>query len=220
MKRTIFLSALLVTLISIAASGLYAESEAPLKGFTVTRFPYYVYSDASSRLQTLLPSGWMGDIRDLKIDHKATENPQSGKTSIKITYTAKIKDGANWTGLYFQVNPDSRWNTRRGGNDLNRAKRIYFYARGNNGKEVVEFKVAGHKEQTYTHVSKTTIKVRLTDKWEKYELDVTNMTLDEMAGGFCFVMNNHDNPKGCTFYLDEIYYTDEIEKTDMTMIEQ
>lgn len=205
MKKTILLS---IVLVSILTLSVYAESKGELKGFMVTRFPFYIYSDASYKMNHFITAGWMGDIRDITINSKATENSKSGKTCIKITYKAEEKYGANWAGLYFQQNPQNWWNSRRGGYDLTRAKRIYFYARGEKGKEVVEFKLARSKQKQYANVSKTTIKVRLTKDWKKYELDMTDMELKDIAGGFCFIVNNHDNPKGCTFYLDEIYYSD------------
>src|SRR3989338_5761960 len=71
---------------------------------------FKIYTDAKSPDNHYIPSGWMGDYGDIKVDDKFMQNPKSGSTSIKITYTNKATQGARWAGVYWQ-NPPNNWGT-------------------------------------------------------------------------------------------------------------
>lgn len=215
MKKIILVSLLSLLLLSASVSADLRNNE---RGFMVLHYPFYIYTDANDRMNNFYPAGWMGDIRDLQIDYQYAENPKSGKTSIKVRYKNNVKHGANWAGLHFQQTPQNWWSSKRGGYDLTTAKRLYFYARGEHGNEVVEFKTARVRQHTYDHVPKTTIRVKLSKEWKRFELDLSDITLDDIAGGFSFTVSKRDNPKGCVFYIDEIYYTDEIISKKMTAV--
>jgi len=48
-----------------------------------------------------VPSGWMGDVGDIKMNDQATNNPYSGTTCVEFTYTAKNhrgRDGPVFSG--------------------------------------------------------------------------------------------------------------------------
>src|SRR5580765_446012 len=62
---------------------------------------FYIYSDKGARVNHYIPSGWMGDYGDLKIDDGNTTDPADGKTCVKITYTGKATQGANWAGIFW-----------------------------------------------------------------------------------------------------------------------
>ncbi|RKY34931.1 MAG: hypothetical protein DRP78_05960, partial [Candidatus Omnitrophota bacterium] len=74
----------------------------------------------------------MGDYGDIKYSEACKDNPYSGKTCIKITYTAEAKQGANWSGIYWQW-PPNNWGEKRGGYDLTGAAKLSFWARGEKG---------------------------------------------------------------------------------------
>ncbi|MCL2334503.1 MAG: hypothetical protein FWC57_00380, partial [Endomicrobia bacterium] len=63
--------------------------------------PFAVYVENNSKENHFAPSGWMGDYGDLKLNLASTEMPRSGNTCIKITYSAKMAQGAGWSGIYW-----------------------------------------------------------------------------------------------------------------------
>lgn len=189
---------------------LHAEDEGLIRGKKAGSYPFYVYYDKSDKKNHYLPSGWMGDFGDLKISENCTNRPQSGKTCIQIRYTAEKKQGAGWAGIYWQ-NPANNWGTSKGGYDLSAAKKLFFWARGQNGGEVVEFKMGGITGEYNDSTLNTSGTVELKKEWELFEIDLAGSDLYYISGGFCFVLSEQGNPDGCAFYIDNIRYSD---KTD------
>jgi len=153
------------------------------------------------------PSGWMGDWGDITLDDACTDNPHSEPTCIKITYSAAKSQGKGWAGIYWQY-PDSNWGDNPDGRDLTGATKLTFWARGEKGGEKAEFKVGGitgkYPDSIQPPVS--TGVIVLSDKWQQYTIDLTGMDLSHVIGGFCWVTNKHQNPNGCTIYLDDIRF--------------
>ncbi|MBN1898217.1 MAG: hypothetical protein JW827_05540 [Spirochaetes bacterium] len=155
-----------------------------------------------------IPSGWMGDWGDIYLNEMYKENPHSGKTCIKIIYSAEKKQKAGWSGIYWQ-NPPNNWGYFKGGYDLTGAKRLYFYARGEEGEEYVEFKMGGIiGKYSDTTMGNKTGAIKLSRDWKLYGIDLEGYDLKYISGGFCAVFSSQLNTNGCTFYLDEVYYTD------------
>ncbi|MDD5065798.1 MAG: hypothetical protein PHF84_02000 [bacterium] len=204
MKNLVILAVLVLVLFSINLSASVGKEYGTFK---VTQFPFNVYTDAPSRLNLAILSGWMGDIRNLKIDKLCTKNPNSGKSSMRVSYQVITKTENKAVGVYMQQNPASRLATLRGGYDLTKASKISFYARGENGNEVVEFKMVTAKEQNLLASSKVSRKITLTKEWKKYELDLSNTEYKDISGGLGFVIHTRDNREGVIFYLDDIAYT-------------
>ncbi len=200
---------MIISLILSIALPLYAqeEEEYTLKGIKIKKFPFYIYHDGFHRLNHYCPSGWMGDWGDIKLNERWMKNPKSGKSCIQIKYTAERKQGAGWAGIYWQ-NPPNNWGTSKGGYDLRGAKKLFFYARGEKGGELVEFKCGGITGQYSDSAAATSGPIELTKKWKLYEIDLADMDLSYISGGFCVVFSGQMNPDGCTFYVDEVYYTD------------
>ncbi|MBN1897780.1 MAG: hypothetical protein JW827_03300 [Spirochaetes bacterium] len=199
------LMVVVILIVGLMVLNLYTEH---LKCFKVLRYPFQVYKDGTSRINNCIPSGWAGDFRDLKIDHKWTINPKKGTSCMKIEYSAETV-GAKWASLNFAQNPYNHWTSIRGGYDLSTAKKIYFYARGNKGDEVVEFRMAPLKGQQ----AKISKRIELSKEWKKYELELNNK-FEDMAGGFSVLVKASDNSGTVTFYIDEIYYTNQDEMID------
>src|SRR3954464_2111112 len=78
------------------------KKKAAMKTDSSVKNVFYVYSDKGARVNHYIPSGWMGDYGDLKIDDGNTTDPADGKTCVKITYTGKATQGANWAGIFWQ----------------------------------------------------------------------------------------------------------------------
>ncbi len=167
---------------------------------------FYVYSDKGASGNHFVPSGWMGDYGDIKLDDGWKDRPYSGTTSIKWTYSAQGKQGAQWAGAFWQ-NPANNWGEKLGGYDLSSYKRLTFYARGEKGGEkVAEFKIGGitgeHGDSDGTSIGPVT----LTKEWKKYTIDIDGKNMSSIIGGFAWSASRDDNPDGFVIYFDEIRF--------------
>lgn len=167
---------------------------------------FFIYADRGYFKNHYIPSGWMGDYGDVKINDASAEKPYSRKTAIKIVYTAQKKQGAGWAGIYWQ-DPANNWGNLKGGYDLTGAKKLTFWARGEKGGEVVtEFKVGGINGEHSDTVSASIGPVTLTNEWKEYTIDLKDEDLSLVIGGFSFIVGGMENPEGATFYLDDIAF--------------
>jgi len=197
MGKRIFLSAVLLAL--IIAGAAVASNAFAFDGFDV-------YTDKWSPSNHYIPSGWMGDYNDMKFNDTCADLPHSGKQCMKISYGVKAEQGAGWVGIFWQ-NPANNWGARDGGFDLTGAKALTFWARGENGGEVVtEFKMGGITGEYADSDSVGIGPIVLTKEWKQYSIDLTGADLSYISGGFCFSAGKMDNPNGLTFYLDDIRY--------------
>jgi hypothetical protein len=170
------------------------------------KMPFYVFSDRRFLGNHFIPSGWMGDYGDLKLDTAWKENPYMGDTCIKITYSGKGAQGARWAGIYWQ-NPANNWGTIEGGFDLSAATRLTFWARGEKGGErIEEFKIGGIMGEFSDSDIASIGPIILTRDWQQYTIDLKGKDLSYISGGFCWATNVDVNPEGAVFYLDEIKY--------------
>lgn len=165
-----------------------------------------IYTDESSPDNHYFPSGWMGDYSDLTYDSAYLQNPHSGSTSIRISYTNKATQGARWTGIYWQ-NPANNWGNRPGGYDLTGSTKLTFWARGEKGGErIEEFKMGGMTGE-YSDSDLAGIgPVVLTQEWKQYTIDLEGKDLSSIIGGFAWAANLDNNPEGMVFYLDDLRY--------------
>src|SRR5579864_3583172 len=100
---------------------------------------FYIYTDHRASANHFVPSGWMGDYGDIRVDDASKDDPADGKTCIRFTYTADGSQGFGWAGVYWQQ-PENNWGNKRGGFDLTGMKRLTFWARGAaGGEEIGEF---------------------------------------------------------------------------------
>lgn len=167
---------------------------------------FNVYKDRGAKENHFCPSGWMGDYGDLKLNEAATDNPHTGKTCIKMVYTAEGKQGAKWAGMFWQ-NPPNNWGDKDGGFKLDGAKALKFWARGEKGGErIVEFKVGGITGPYSDSDSASIGPVDLTPEWKEYSIDLEGRDMSYISGGFAWSTNADSNPEGMTFYLDDIRF--------------
>lgn len=167
---------------------------------------FNVYTDARSPDNHYIPAGYMGDYSDVKIDVACFDNPRSGTTCIKVTYSNAVSQGARWAGMYWQ-SPANNWGDKKGGFDLTGAKKLTFWARGEKGGErVEEFKLGGitglYPDSDIAGIGP----VMLTQEWKQYEIDLSGKDLSYISGGFCWATNIDVNTDGAVFYLDDIKY--------------
>jgi hypothetical protein len=198
--------------LSLAFAGLFLATSASLS-FAQKKIasspvfkPFAVYVENASKENHFAPSGWMGDYGDLKINLANTEKPRSGNTSIKITYSAKMTQGAGWAGIYWQQ-PANNWGEKKGGYDLTGATKLTFWARGaNGGEKIAEFKVGGITGEFPDSDSASVGPVELKSEWQKYTIDLKDKDLSHVIGGFCWAASKDDNPNGFVIFLDDIIY--------------
>ncbi|MDD5044382.1 MAG: hypothetical protein PHH69_05695 [Candidatus Omnitrophica bacterium] len=168
--------------------------------------PFYVYADSSSIKNHYIPSGYMGDYGDIKLDKASKENPQSGDTCIKIAYSAKASQGAGWVGIYW-LNPANNWGDKDAGFDLSKATKLTFWARGEKGGERIEEVKMGGIMGNFPDSDTASIgPVILTPEWQQYTIDLNGKDISSIIGGFCWVTNVDVNPEGAVVYFDEIKY--------------
>ena len=142
------------------------------------------------------------------MNDKYIKNTKTGKTCIQIKYTAEKKLGNGWAQISFQPTPSNYWNTRRGSYDLTTAKKLFFYAKGEKGNEIVEFKMVGLNGRESGNKDVSTGEVKLTKNWKLYTINIYNTQLQDIAGGIAIIFSRQLNPEKCTIYIDHIYYID------------
>jgi hypothetical protein len=169
---------------------------------------FYVYSDKGATNSTkFAPSGWMGDYGDLKFNDANIENPADGRTCIKISYSAKGAQGANWAGIYWQHPPNNWAKVPNAGYDLSAYKKLTFWARGaQGGEKLAKFCAGGITGDYPDSDAAETESIILTKEWKPYTIDLAGKDFRNVTGGFCWAASKDDNPDGFTIYLDEIRY--------------
>jgi hypothetical protein len=167
------------------------------KGYPAA-LPLTVYSEAAEP-SGYIPSGWMGDTKAIQLDPAWADRPQSGKTCLRCKFNAS----KGWGGVAWQ-NPPNDWGDRAGGYDLTGAKKLTFFARGEQGGEVVtfEFGVIPHNKKFPDTGNGRLEKVVLGKEWQRYEIPITNQDLTRIKTGFVWTVASRDQP--VIFYLDNI----------------
>jgi len=191
-KTTVFLAALVLI---IAALSFAAET-------TV----FNVYSDKNASDNHYIPSGFIGDYGDIRINDQYKTNPHSGETCIEFIYTAKKAQGQGWAGVYWQ-NPPNNWGSKKGGFDLSGMNKLTFWAKGAKGGEIIQkFMVGGIKGAYSDSLTVETEPIILTNDWKEYTINLAGKDLSYVSGGFAWVATAESNPEGMTFYLDDIKF--------------
>jgi hypothetical protein len=147
----------------------------------------------------------MGDVSDIRLSGAYEKTRTPGFPCLQVKYAALGEAG--WAGVMWQ-NPANNWGTVDGGYNLKRAKKLSFWARGAKGGEIIEFILGGASSVFPDSDALTTGDIRLTAEWKHYLLDVSQANLSYISSGFGFVLKQPQHPTGCTFYLDEVCYTE------------
>jgi hypothetical protein len=192
------------------------------------RFPVYDdVSSAGNHFHTL--TRFPGPSALVTIDGSYSLDKHSGATSIRCTFA---NGGDNFGGYNFQngvlaggaTAPSPNFGTVfNAGLDLSGATALTFWARGQNGGEVVDFFMGGVGWNGDTVNSPCTpsfpgpcpasdstpavkITVALSNQWAKYSINLTGRNLSYVLGGFGWGVDGAVNPNGAVFYLDDIQY--------------
>lgn len=167
---------------------------------------FYIYKEAGYKTK-FVPSGYMGDYENIRMQQRCFKNPKKGLSCLKIKYY-KRSNKEGWAGVYWQY-PYDNWGNKEEFIDLRGYSKLTFYARGNKGGEVIEcFKVGGIKGE-YSDSIEASLGhlVILSKRWKKYTINLKGKDLSHMIGGFCFVVVNEDFQENMIFYLDEIFFS-------------
>ena len=196
----IFFSGLVLSSIYVLAE----DAVSPQAGQDAVPQEVVVYYDKSSAENSFFPSQTIGDGHAVSFDEGCLDDPQSGKTCVRIEYNATGDYG--WAGLYW-VNPPGNWGENKGGYDLRFAKKLTFWAKGEKGGEYIAvFRLGGLKGNYPDSDNHGLGPVTLTDQWQEYSVDVSERNLKYIFAGFSFALTKAHNRKGCVFYLDNIKY--------------
>lgn len=153
--------------------------------------------------------GHDGDYIDILIDEYSRNEPHSGTTCMEINYTAAGSLGAGWAEIYWLFPKENRGTNPGWKNIFIGTTKLTFWARGNNGGEKAEFYMGGitgrYSDSVRPAISMGGV-VTLSKDWQHYTIDLTNMDLSHVIGGFRVVIRAPQNPDGCTVYLDDIRY--------------
>lgn len=157
-------------------------------------------------------AGWMGDGEihgesSVTLDNAYTKSPHSTPDCVKITYRP---GSARWAGVYaqFNVSGPGNWGEYPGRN-LTGYTRLVWYARGQIGNEMVEFKAGGIDapgKQYRDSFERSLGTIKLEKEWKRYEMDLSNEDLSSVIGGFCWIATALSNSNGLTFYIDSVTY--------------
>ena len=169
--------------------------------------PFYIFNEKGSRENHYVPSGFMPDGKCVNFEDSWTQACQSGQTCLKITFEVECaKENQSWAGIYW-LNPSNNWGKRKGGFNLTGAKKLSFWAKGENGGEQIqEFTVGGI---TGDYPDSDTISIGpviLTNQWKEYSIDLRGKDLSYISGGFAWTTSVDVNPEQCIFYLDNIKF--------------
>ena len=168
--------------------------------------PFVVYADKNSAGNHYIPSGWMGDYGDIKINDQTMTNPYSGTTCIEFVYSGKKAQNQGWAGVYWQ-NPANNWGSKKGGFDLTGMTKLTFWARGAKGGEIIQKFIVGGIKGMYSDTLEVEIgPIELSETWKQYTINLSGKDLSYVSGGFGWVTTSDLNPEGATFYIDEIKF--------------
>lgn len=169
------------------------------------KLPAAVYTEGGEQVPWT-PSGYMGNTEAVKMDLGHVDNPRGGVSCIKLSYAAADQ----WAGVVWQ-DPINDWGDAAGGYDLRGAKALEFWARGEEGGEVVSFGfgLLGSDKQHPDSGKGELKEVRLTDQWRRYRVEISSDTdLQRIKTGFYWTLAGQGQP--LTFYLDDIRYVADV----------
>ncbi len=175
---------------------------------------------ASIRLEALaIPAGWMSGGGSpepfISLGGGSPNDCYTGAHCFQVTYDP----GGMWGGIFWwplscgESGTTEAWgrvqkgtcgiNVLEAGN-LSAVKRLTFWARGDKGGEVVEFKIGAM--DVLPSPGRSLGRVTLTSNWEQYEIDPEGMDLTNAIGVFAWIADDVSNPQGAVFYLDDIQF--------------
>lgn len=188
----------------LVAAGLGAGALSALGGgenpaVPKVELPFVIYSECGAK-EPYAPSGWMGTTESIELDVCSDNNPHSGESCIKFTFTL----GA-WGGVAWQDPPED-WGEMEGGYNIDGAKKLTFWARGEEGGEKATFGMGGLPASKPYPDSGTAKRenVRLRKDWKPYSISLSGKKLDCIKTGFSVTVEGEKDP--VTVYIDDVQY--------------
>jgi len=181
----------------------------------------YVYKDFADGVNNFTQKAWMGDSNlNIPAMNEAAEG-YDGTTGI----AAELDLSKHLWGGYMFLNgslaagstvPVPDFGKTDCGIDLTGAVKLVFFAKGETGREKVEFFMGGmgwngvFKNAAFPDSTQNISLgvVPLSADWQEYEIDLSGADLSRVGCGFGWVTNDTNNP-GLTsvkFYMDDIHY--------------
>lgn len=160
------------------------------------------------------------------MDEDWRQDPYTGDSCIRCELEAGYRDWGGWMFLngYLpegETTPLLNDGTTPAGLDLTGATELRFFAKGEQGGEVLEFFTAGYGYDGNTgqqlvdypdSAAKVSRRITLNDVWKEYVLPLQGMDLSSIACGFGFVVSdNWATLEDNVFYLDDIRFVGEVE---------
>ena len=236
----IFIAACLATMMisgsaMVCGSAFEKDKEAALSALSSrmseARESVYVYKDFGLTENHFTQKAKMAGINyDLvmDMDENWQEDPYAGSSCIRCEQLTREGDWGGWLFLNgYLPKGESVPHLNDGsmdgqGLDLSGADALCFYAKGENGGEIVEFFTCGFgydgttNTQTAQFPDSSTKQslgwVELTDEWLEYTIPLEGADLSYIVCGFGYVLNDvMDGNADNVFYLDEIRFTGDIE---------
>lgn len=162
-----------------------------------------------------------GAVLDVSATFPVTESiGAKRKVHLEKVAAQEAHSGPEGWKLQFEKTSDFGgvcWKNRAGnegefpGNDLSGGKyrRIAFWAKGQNGGEIAEFRAGGlgHIKTRHRDTFDVTAgKIKLGKDWSEYAIYVTDADLSSVMTPFCVLFHAEDNTNGAIIYLDDIEY--------------
>jgi hypothetical protein len=163
--------------------------------------PFFVFDEKGGANNHYIASGWMGNAGGIKVDEACTNNPYAGKTCLRFEYTA----ADDWGGIAWQ-DPANDWGDLPGGWNLTGARKLKFWARGEQGGETVSFKfgVLGEDKKYSDSATGALNDLKLTKEWKEYTIDLEGKDLTRIKTGFIWSLTGQRS--AVVFFLDYIRF--------------
>lgn len=179
---------------------LHVQRDSNAPAGTEMALPVYVYQDKDQPM-AFTPSGWMGDIKAMKLDLGNAEQPHSGSTCIRFD----LNEDNGWGAIAWQ-NPANDWGDKPGGYNLKNATRLTFWARGAHGGEAASFAVGiiGSDKPYYDTAVEKLDSAEITGDWKQFSIPLKGKDLSRIKTGFVMTLKAAGSP--VTIYLDDIRF--------------
>lgn len=160
-----------------------------------------------------VPSGFMGDIKALKVNARSMVQPHSPPYCQKWSYIPTPGGDVDWAAVAWQF-PERNDGDQPGKTLSSSFRQVSVWARGvadSHGTfPKVQFKAGGNTKSGARYNASFEVVgdfETLTSDWTEYHLDLQGKNLSNVATAFIFVVKAQDvGPQGATFYLDDIVY--------------
>jgi hypothetical protein len=159
-----------------------------------------------------------GENAPVEINNNWKGGCYRGQSCIRNEFSGSIYEHGGWSFQNGYIDSEGRLVGNWGeypnmGFNLNSATEIEFWARGEKGGEKIDFFAFGIGRHTdnsrypdSSHRVPSNNFITLSDKWEKYTIDIRNANKSYVIGGFSWYTSGSYNTRGAIFYLDDIRY--------------